>query len=411
MKEPEAVSSGLVMSAGLSEQAQRALERLTESWTSNWYVRTAILSRDPSPEGATVSVNWRLYQAIENYLGAQQVTHAADTLNSYCQSILAEILKIEPSVYAQMNGLNLGKGINSVSETIEVLELHRGYDGPVREALRDRIHCYWSPESDVIAKLRNKIIHQNGYDPDHEVEKEIASKNGQWCVIYPEDLRPGHIPIRYSQGDWLEMNAEIGYWACRHVENHIHLMDQNLCHRFQISRRRWRSRSVRWTTRSLQTRFPTAPGVPLPVKAPEVAPIEPPGLGPDPDYSMTTNPKEKHCAQVWLTLNKQAHDFVCAYCSEAGIQIVGFASNRAGSVLGHTIHGHDVSLEYTLVPKGEPPTAKSEHIGIRLRQRNFEPFVTVWGSNSMMCDIETSELSEPLKSVLRDCIDKALTRQ
>ncbi len=66
-------------------------------------------------------------------------------------------------------------------------------------------------------------------------------------------------------------------------------------------------------------------------------------------------------------------------------------------------------LDYGMV-KSDSDGSRQEDLGIRLRQRNFEPFVTIWSTNSQMQDFELRELSEQIKEFLRGCIDRALTK-
>lgn len=75
----------------------------------------------------------------------------------------------------------------------------------------------------------------------------------------------------------------------------------------------------------------------------------------------------------------------------------------------HTLSGHDMRLDYGMV-KSDSDGSRQEDLGIRLRQRNFEPFVTIWSTNSQMQDFELRELSEQIKEFLRGCIDRALTK-
>lgn len=391
------------MSKGLTEHAQKALERLQESNSANWATRGAILS-----SADRNNPNWRLHKAIESFLGAQQITHAGDTLNSYCQSILADILKQDGSVFNLLHDLGIAK---TVEKAISKLKLHQAPDGVIRAAMRDRIMTFWSPESDIVAKLRNKFVHQNGHDPNREVENEIKSKHGKWCPLPPTDLVSGHIPVSYIADEWLKADAELGHWACRHVLHHIHLMDQNLSHRFGLPRERWRPRPIGLSFRGTSTPAFLIPGMPLPTTPPQIERIFNTKIThpPDPDYSMIPVEEEKHCAQTWLRLKHDIWTFINAYCEEADVDIGASSCGLAGSILTHTISTHDFSLDYELSPIGGASDAVRNHLGIRLRQKDFVPFVTVWASKNMMRDFVTDTLSYELKEYLKDCIDKTIT--
>ena len=249
--------------------------------------------------------NWRFFGAMERYLSVQQVCHAADTLTSYCDSILAEILQACPAEWENVKALLKRR---DVGEAISRLQNHRQTGS--REALRDGVGCFWSPESAVIAVLRTKLVHQGGRDTNRDVEREINSKNGQWCVVYPVDLPRNVIPIAYS-GDELVIDAQTGFWACRHVQNHIHLMDQNLCSRFLLGRERYRPRSLKFSGFPARQTLPLPPGTPLPSSPPEAhTNSAPPTPAINPDYTMITSEKEILCAKArmrLLSIPKQLH--------------------------------------------------------------------------------------------------------
>jgi hypothetical protein len=85
------------MSKGHSIHAQRALEDLHEPYFINLFIRSDASRIDAScPPGHS---NHAYKAKMDSYLGRLQVCHAADVLNSYCQSILGEILKRDAAVY------------------------------------------------------------------------------------------------------------------------------------------------------------------------------------------------------------------------------------------------------------------------------------------------------------------------
>ncbi len=79
------------MSGELTEHAIRTIEGLSSSWFINWILRGSI--HDPALGGSEHHQNWRVFGAMEWYLSERQISHAGDSLNTYCQLILAEILQ------------------------------------------------------------------------------------------------------------------------------------------------------------------------------------------------------------------------------------------------------------------------------------------------------------------------------
>ena len=384
----------------LTPHAILSMERLSDSWFINWIVRGSI--HDPSMGGSDHHLNWRFFGAMERYLSVQQVCHAADALNSYCDSVLAEILQVAPSEWDNVKTILKRKDI---ADAINCLQSHR--QSGAREALRDRIQCFWSPESDVICVLRNKLVHQGGNDPKREVDGMITSKNGQWCPVSPVDLPAGVIPIAYD-GDDLVIDAQTGFWACRHVQNHIHLMDQNLSHRYRLATARYRPRSLKYSSRSNHHSLPSPPGTPLPTsKPPMVVRCAPPTPQINPDYFMITDQKEVSCAQARLKTRNDLDGFVRKYCDEAGVEITGVNGGMPGSVHAHTIRGHDLSLEYQLQPRGALE-GKKERVQVRIRERELEPFLTIFSNSTQMRDFYLPKAHDDAIEYLKTCIDRAL---
>lgn len=340
---------------------------------------------------------------MERYLSVQQICHAADTLNSYCDSILAEILEASPAEWENVKAL-FGKQ-SSLEKTLPRLRSHQ--QTGARKALRDGIGPYWHPESDVICELRNKLVHQGGRDSDRKVQQEIESKNGSWCIIQPDDLPAGVIPISYS-GDDLVVDAQTGYWACRHVQNHIHGMDQNLCARFSLKRMRYRPRNLKYGGSSSREGVSLFPGVPLPSSRPPQN-VNPPPKTPsiNPDYSMINSEKEIACAQARMRLREQLDQLVRKYCEDAGVEIYGVSGGMPGSVLSHTIRGHDLSLIYSLRP-ADKSHEREEIVEVRIREIGFEPLLTIFGTNSQMRDYNSSSLTTDAVEYLKTCIDRTL---
>src|SRR4051812_7582884 len=119
----------------LSLHAQRALERLNESNVLNWSIRGDAASNDANCSGDLP--NLRFNTSLEYYLGSQQVIHAADSLNSYCQSILGEIAHHSDQAWSKVESVLKQK--KPRDKVVEQLKAHRGPDGWVRETLSDEL--------------------------------------------------------------------------------------------------------------------------------------------------------------------------------------------------------------------------------------------------------------------------------
>ncbi|MCX6960735.1 MAG: hypothetical protein NTW91_10760, partial [Verrucomicrobia bacterium] len=292
---------------------------------------------------------------MESYLGRLQVCHSADVLNSYCQSILGEILKQDAGSHEVVKKFFPREKSTELSER---LFLHRASDHGARRALRDGMQTYWSPESDVIVILRNKFVHQNGYDPERAVEAEIRSKGDQWSIIPPPDIQSGVIPIRYSEDHWLESNIELGTWACAHVRAHIDFMDQDLCTRFDLPRNLWRPRSVKRQYGSMSPSI--RPSIQETESPPQTSDLgnesENIALKPEVSHSsppaMTTQPSQKEieCAQFMRETLSSFAQIGMEYSKKINAYLVCAGSGMAGVVLNHTIRGHDLEWVMELKP-------------------------------------------------------------
>lgn len=107
------------------------------------------------------------------------------------------------------------------------------------------------------------------------------------------------------------------------------------------------------------------------------------------------NEKEKSCANTWHELRAELDATVRRISDEAGIEIKGLECNLAGHPLGHTIANHEIHLGYHL-GSPDPICTKSNRLGIRIRQSDFEPFVTIWSTKTMMKDFRNVEELDPL---------------
>jgi hypothetical protein len=397
------------LSRGLSEHAIQSLDGLSSSWFINWVLRGSI--HDPAMGGSDHHPNWRIFTSMEWYLTGRQVAHAGDALNTYCQLILADILRADHSAWHLVEKRLRRNTRDTREDLIERLDDCRCFDKAVRAAIRDDIGAYWSPESDLIIEMRNNIVHQGGIDTAGDVLREIQKlETNGGTVIYPTDLPRDVIPVAVAADNRVQIDAATGFWASRHIENHIHLMDQNLTYRFGVKTHRWRPKNTGYSLSADSKALPSPPGTPLPTTSPTFNVPEPaPELSPLPPYDPMANPKEAACAQTWFRLHSEIHEFVKSYCEEAGVHIRSQNSGRCGTMRSHTLEGHDMRLDYGLTRLDSDHSSK-EQLGVRLRQKNFDPFVTIWATNSQMQDFELSEVSEKIKEFLRGCIDKTLTK-
>lgn len=399
------------MSKGNSIHAQRALDELHEAYSINQFIRSDASRVDAScPPGHS---NHTYNAKMESYLGRLQVCHAADVLNSYCQSILGEILKRDSGAYEVVGKFFPREKSGELSER---LFLHRASDHGARRAIRDGFHTYWSPESDVIVILRNKFVHQSGYDPTREVEAEIRSKGNQWCIIPPTEIQPGVIPVKYSSDHWLESDLELGSWAGLHVRSHIHFMDGELCKRFDLPRNLWRSRSMKrqYGTSSPSVR-PSLQQTSQPLQMSESdKPLESHSVNPQiystSPYPMPTRPTQKEidCSHFMRNTFSSFGQMGMDYAKQIGANFISSGGGMPGVILNHTIRGHDLEWEIELKSSGDS-TEKSEFIRFRMRESDFNPFLTIWGTSSQMKDFQKDDIPEKAKRYLEECIERTFT--
>ncbi len=118
--------------------------------------------------------------------------------------------------------------------------------------------------------------------------------------------------------------------------------------------------------------------------------------------------EEIQFAKTRQKLKDDINAFVQSYVEEAEVKIMGVFAALSGSVLGHTLQGHDMNLEYEL--EDSQNDFHKELLGIRIRHENWKPKVTIWARKSMMETFFADQLTEVLKEKLRECIDKTITR-
>ncbi len=96
--------------------------------------------------------------------------------------------------------------------------------------------------------------------------------------------------------------------------------------------------------------------------------------------------------------------FTLDYAEEDNLQPNAAGGELAGDILQHTIGGHDLSWGLEFVKMGN--TESTTRAEFRLRERDFEPFLTVWGTKTQMRDFSKDQL-EAAKEYIKDCIHKA----
>jgi len=96
------------------------------------------------------------------------------------------------------------------------------------------------------------------------------------------------------------------------------------------------------------------------------------------------------------------------YSKKINAHVVATGSGMAGVVLNHTIRGHDLEWVMELKPSMSDD-GKPEFVCFRVRESDFEPFMTIWGTSSMMKDFFKSDIPEKAKQYLEECIDKTFT--
>lgn len=366
---------------GQSLPAHNALKELHDVDWLNGVIRGCIWDESLGPPESHPNI--RLFGEVERYLSHRQIAHAGDTFNTYCQNILAEILEADPSQWPEMDGL-FGK--RTREETIAALRRQKGRDDKAREALRERLEVFWCNELEIICVLRNKVVHQAGIDHALEVAKAMADYPPGNHPLPPPELEPG-VPVQWADDGTLLLDAKAAHWATRYVGYHVHLMDQNICHRFGVPREQRPRPSLRFQFRSGGPYRALFPGMPLPKPAPIPKPrtkLRLPVLPPIPPMA---DAKEIACAQKWYALRDELDAIVHAVCDESGVEMDGVFGQLAGNPSPTTIACHDMHLGYDLRPAGAP-AERQNRLGIRIRQRGFLPFVTVWSDKTMMRDFD-----------------------
>ena len=371
----------------------------------NSVIRGAIC--DPTLGNVESHPNAVFFGDVEWYLTCREVAHAGDTFNTYCQKILAEILTEDPTTWPLVKKQLRGK---TREEAIENLRIQREIDGNVRTALRDNLNALWCGEVEIIAELRNRIVHQAGMDPEGKICKVILSFPPGKQFISPATLDPADFPVAVNEGGKLKIDARTGYWATQHVIHHIDALDQTLCHRYGLSRCKKPIKKASFQVSEKSFAFRFFPDKPLPVQHTEnLPPTKIFHLSPFPVYEPMPNSEEITCTATWRKAREDIHNFVQKACHESEVEICGIDQSLAGLMSTHSIAGHDHHLGFTLHPKGSTEGAR-KFLGIRFRQESLQPFLTIWGTHTQMRDFRPCELNVEVKNYLHACINHTISR-
>lgn len=337
---------------------------------------------DPKLGSTELHPNIRFFGEVERYLTGRQIAHAGDTFNTYCQNILAAILDAAPSQWPAVRNL---LGAKTREDAVVALHKQKERDINVRKALKERLRIEWCNELEVVCVLRNKLVHQAGIDHEGEVLATIKRFPPDQHPLPPPDLASNDYPIDCSADGVLLLDSRSAHWATRHVSYFIHLMDQEICHRFGVPRELRPMPSLSFRMREGAHPSMLFPGTPLPKPPAIPAPSPAPQLPKLPPYQPMADPKESACMETWNQLRRELDATVRAVCDKSGIQIDGLEGNVAGQPSSHTIAHHELHACYDL-SSPDPTAEKSNRLGIRMRQRDFVPFVTIWSTKTVMRD-------------------------
>ncbi len=366
---------------GQSLHEHLALQELQNVDWLNGVIRGCIWDESLGPP--ETHPNIRLFAEVERYLSCRQIAHAADTFNTYCQNILAAILEADSSHWPKVKNLVRPK---SVEDAIISLRKQKEFDDKVRTALRERLDVFWCNELEIICTLRNKIVHQAAIDHERELEQTVAKFPPGQHPLPPADLEPG-FPVEVGTDGALLVDAKSAHWANIYVGYHIHAMDQTICHQFGVPRKPRPRPSLTFHSRGGKGYRVLWPGTALPKPPPIPHPRPAPALPPLPPIPPMPDAKEIACAQKWRALSDELDGIVRAICEQSGVEIDGIFRHLAGPPAPHTIAHHEFHLGYDICPVGSSES-RQNRLGIRIRQKNFIPFITVWSDRTMMRDFE-----------------------
>lgn len=392
---------------GKTIHAHKASEALNACANINPIIRGALC--DPKLGTPENHPNAKFFEEAEWYLTCRQVAHAGDTINTYCQNILAEVIMADHSSWSLLQKKNFRA--KSPEEAIEKLKIQAENDSSVRKALRDCLKVSWYNEIEIIVELRNIIVHQAGSDPNGRVAKVMSDFPLGKQFLPPEGLDPNEFPVEVDESGMLVIDAKTAHWATEHVRRFIHMLDQELCHRYALPRRKQPTAKISFFMGQRSHAASIAPGVPLPHSKRKTLKAVPNNLI-LPEFNeckYMTNAEEIACAEKWQKIRIEIHEFVQSTCNQMSVQIQGVNASLPGLLQSHTIEGHDHHLGYDLSNPANP-NDKNQFLGIRLRQKDFTPYITIWSTYTQMRDYKPCELSDLLKSHIEDCIGHAISR-
>jgi hypothetical protein len=378
---------------GQSIHAHIALKELHNVDWLNGVIRGCIWDESLGPP--ETHPNIRLFDEVERYLSFRQIAHAGDTFNTYCQNILAAILEADPSHWPKIKDLLRAK---SAADAITALRKQKENDHKVRTALRERLAVSWCNELEIICTLRNKIVHQAAIDHEREVAQTVAKFPPGQHKFPPPDLEPG-FPVEVSPDGTLLVDAKTAHWATWYVAYHIHLLDQTICHQFRVPREPRPLPSLSFHFSGGKSYRALFPGTPLPKPPPIPRPRPAPALPPLPPIPPMSDAKEIACAKKWNALRNELDAAVRAICDQNRVEIDGIFGQLVGIPASRTIAHHELHLGYDMHPAGSPKSEQNR-LGIRIRQKDFVPFVTVWSDRTMMRDFESvDDLTEVTEEI------------
>lgn len=384
--------------------AIRALEELKAAAFINQVLRGRMV--DPIPDSAPYHPNWRLFRQAEWYLTCREVTHAADVLNTYCQSILAEALENTPDLWTKVKARFRKE--DTREDVIKKLRVQRGPDGAVRQIFSQDLTTFWNAEMDLIATLRNKIVHQGGLDPEGDIPKAIKKCREGLSVLRPISYLSGEIPLSVDPEDKLEIDAATASWANEHVAHNIWMLDQNWRAHFRIPGTRWIQKRVPFTASGTNRLRIFARGVPLPTTGPDLQlRSQTPSLPEIQKCPDMNDPKDLECEESWMQNQRVIHEFIEQFCEEIGGQFKELRCASPGNFPSRCVSEHEHQLDCRI--SGDDPDRGGSWIGIRFRQKEKVPFLTIWSAQTLMRDFDSCELTEELKEHLRDCIVEAVS--
>jgi len=394
----------VLMATPKTSAAIYALEQLSDVGFINGMIRGRVF--DPLPEGAAHHPNWSFFRSTEWYLTCREIAHAADILNAYCQALLAEALEHTPDLWDKVKKRFKNEGTRE--NVIAKLRMQRGSDGAIRQIWEKDLGTFWNAEMDLIALLRNRIVHQGGFDRNGEIPRAIERCREGRKLLPPINQMNGEIPVSIDEHGKLIIDAKTGKWATDHVHHNIYMMDHICMGQFNIPGRRYvmKRQSFRWQGGSRGIRL--LPGEPLPTGGPEAVELEFPTLPIFPEYNDMNDPSEIECAQIWKKAMAEIHGFVEEYCDEVGAGVRSFFPGMPGKIHSNTIRHHEHHLGYRVAY--EAGEGRGGFLGIRLRQKDFKPYLTVWSDETMMQDFDLCELSEGVKEAIREGIDRVMVK-